>query len=76
MLQTSLGDLLVVVSFSSHLVISVEKEISLFCVVLLCMIFVFLVWELMSFVTPRKIIIQYEVYWLAVADTQYKLLTD
>ena len=51
-----------------------EKEISLFCVVLLCLIFVFLVWELMSLVTPRKIIIQYQVYWLAVADTQYKFI--
>lgn len=53
--------------------ISMEKEISLFlCAVLLCLIFVFLVWELMSLVTPRKIVMWYQVYWLEIADTHYK----
>lgn len=39
-----------------------EKETFL---VLLCLIFDFLVWELTFLATPRKIVIQYQVYWQA-----------
>lgn len=41
-----------------------KRNLPVLCWVPLCLLFVFLVWELMSLVTPRKIIIQYQVYGL------------
>lgn len=61
LLQTSLGDLLVVISFSSHRVISTEKKRlpTMGCFASFDFLF-FLVWELTSLVPPRKIVIQHK----------------